>query len=82
MTDNDKTIEEATAAILPFESWERLTGESGTAYAAFCAFRDYGPERNIRRAVETASAGNDGETGTEKGKVVYDKSQALFFKSV
>jgi hypothetical protein len=28
MTDIDKTIEEAKAAVLPFESWERLTGES------------------------------------------------------
>jgi hypothetical protein len=37
---------------MPFESWERLPGESGPAYAAFCAFRDYGPERNIRKAVE------------------------------
>jgi hypothetical protein len=54
MTDIDKTIEEAKAAILPFESWERLTGESGAAYAAFCSYRDYGPDRNIRRAVEAA----------------------------
>jgi hypothetical protein len=54
MTDIDKTIEEAKAAVLPFESWERLTGESSAAYAAFCAYRDYGPERNIRRAMETA----------------------------
>jgi hypothetical protein len=52
MTDMDKAIEEARAAVLPFESWERLPGESGAAYAAFCAFRDYGPERNIRKAVE------------------------------
>jgi hypothetical protein len=52
MTDIDKTIEEAKAAILPFESWERLTGESGRAYAAFCAYRDFGPDRNIRRAAE------------------------------
>jgi hypothetical protein len=52
MTDIDKTIEEAKAAVLPFESWERLTGESGAAYAAFCAYRDYGPDRNIRKAVE------------------------------
>jgi hypothetical protein len=52
MTDMDKAIEEARAAVLPFESWERLPGESGLAYAAFCAFRDYGPERNIRKAVE------------------------------
>jgi hypothetical protein len=50
MTDMDKAIEEARAAVMPFESWERLPGESGLAYAAFCAFRDYGPERNIRKA--------------------------------
>ncbi|GHU63603.1 hypothetical protein FACS189445_6840 [Spirochaetia bacterium] len=54
MTDMDKVIEEAKAAVMPFESWERLTGESGAAYAAFCAFRDLGLERNIRRAVEAA----------------------------
>jgi hypothetical protein len=62
MTDMDKAIEEAwhrdaLAAVMPAnlrfdESWERLPGESGLAYAAFCAFRDYGPERNIRKAVE------------------------------
>jgi hypothetical protein len=54
MTDIDKVIEEAKAAVLPFESWERLTGESGAAYAAFCAYRDYGPDRNIRKAAEAA----------------------------
>jgi hypothetical protein len=59
MTDIDKTIEEAKAATLPFESWERLAGESGGAYAAFCFYRDYGPERNIRRAVEAVCAGTD-----------------------
>jgi hypothetical protein len=53
MTDFDKVIEEAKAAILPYESWERLPGESGKAYAAFSAFRDYGPNRNIRKAVES-----------------------------
>ncbi|MFP3041335.1 hypothetical protein LQZ19_05880 [Treponema primitia] len=52
MTDIEKTIEEARAAVLPFESWERLTGESGAAYAAFCVYRDFGAERNIRKAVE------------------------------
>jgi hypothetical protein len=52
MTDMDKAIEEARAAVLPFESWERLPGESGLTYSAFRAFRDYGPERNIRKAVE------------------------------
>jgi hypothetical protein len=54
MTDIDKAIEEAKAAVMPFESWERLTGESGAAYVAFCAFRDLGLERNIRRAVDSA----------------------------
>jgi len=52
MTDFEKAIEQAKAEVLPFESWERLPGESGAAYAAFCAYRDYGPERNIRKAVE------------------------------
>jgi hypothetical protein len=54
MTDIEKVIEEARAAALPFESWERLPGESAGAYFAFCAYRDYGAERNIRRAVEAA----------------------------
>jgi hypothetical protein len=53
MTDIDKTLDEAKAAVLPFESWERLAEESALAYAAFCAYRDYGPDRNIRKAVET-----------------------------
>ena len=37
--------------MLPFESWERLTKESTGAFAAFCAFRDLGPDRNIRKAI-------------------------------
>jgi hypothetical protein len=51
MTDMDKAVEEGRGALLPFESWERLPGESSAAYAAFCAFRDFGPERNVRRVV-------------------------------
>ena len=53
-TDIDRAIEEAKADSLPFESWERLAGESSAAFAAFCAFRDFGPERNIRKAVDSA----------------------------
>ena len=53
MTGFDKAIEEAKADMLPFESWERLAGESSSAFAAFCAFRDFGPERNIRKAVDS-----------------------------
>ena len=52
MTDIDKVIKEAKEAVLPFLSWEQLTGESSAAYSAFCAFRDYGPERSILKAVE------------------------------
>jgi len=54
MTDFDKVIEEAKAAVLPFESWERLPGESAAAFAAFCSFRDFGADRNIRKAVDSA----------------------------
>ena len=59
MTDIDRAIEEAwpvsaSSELLPFESWERLDGESGVAYSAFCAFRDYGMDRNIRKAVDAA----------------------------
>jgi hypothetical protein len=56
MTDMDKVLEEAGAAVMPFESWEQLPGESGRAYTAFCAFRDLGPERNIRKACQFRSA--------------------------
>ena len=66
MTDIDKAIEEAKASVLPFESWERLPGESGAAYSAFCAYRDYGPERNIRKAVETAEK-DEGKRGKRYG---------------
>jgi hypothetical protein len=66
MTDIDKTIEEVKAVALPFESWERLQGESGAAYAAFCAYRDYGPERNIRKAVEKDCAEKNETARVEK----------------
>jgi hypothetical protein len=52
MTDFDKAIEEAKKEMLPFESWERLAGETSAAFSAFRSFRDLGSERNIRRAVE------------------------------
>jgi len=54
MTGIDKAIEEAKTDMMPFESWERLTGESSGAFAAFCSFRDLGAERNIRKAVESS----------------------------
>jgi ribosomal protein S3AE len=53
MTDMDKAIENVMADNLPFESWERLKGETSAAFAAFCAYRDCGLERNIRKAVES-----------------------------
>jgi hypothetical protein len=53
MTDMDKAIEAAKADMMPFESWERLPGESGAAFSAFCAFRDCGLDRSIRKAIES-----------------------------
>jgi hypothetical protein len=53
MTDMHEAIEAAKADILPYESWEKIPGETALAFAAFCIFRDLGAERNIRKAVET-----------------------------
>ncbi|MDR2899940.1 MAG: hypothetical protein LBV20_00265 [Treponema sp.] len=69
MSDIDKTIEDAKSEVLPFESWERLDGESASAFAAFCAFRDFGLERNIRKAVESSLA----KAGIEKDSTVCAK---------
>jgi hypothetical protein len=67
MTDFDKAIEEAKKEMLPYESWERLAGESSAAFAAFCSFRDCGAERNIRKAVDSAlNSGEKDETKREK----------------
>jgi hypothetical protein len=75
MTDMDKAVEEAwrrdaLAAVMPFESWEQLPGETGRAYAAFRAFRDGGPERTIRRAAVRYAEGLEfdgrGGGGTER----------------
>jgi hypothetical protein len=52
MMDFKKAIEEAKASMLPYESWEQLPGETGKAFAAFCAYRDLGLERSIKKAVE------------------------------
>jgi surfactin synthase thioesterase subunit len=54
MTDINQIIEEVQAETMPFESWERLSGESSGAFLAFCFYRDLGLERNIRKAVEIA----------------------------
>jgi hypothetical protein len=50
--DMKKTLADVRVNLLPFECWEKLPGESAASFAAFCAFRDYGPDRNIKRAVE------------------------------
>jgi hypothetical protein len=62
MTDIDKIIDEAwhqdgLTELLPFKCWERLTGEKGEAFTAFCKYRDFGSERNIRKAVEAVYKG-------------------------
>jgi hypothetical protein len=37
MTDIDKVIEQAKADMLPYESWERLAGESSRGWRSFYA---------------------------------------------
>jgi len=59
MNEIDNVIDEAVKEMLPFESWERLTGESSAAFSAFCSFRDLGAERNIRKAVESVEKNQD-----------------------
>jgi hypothetical protein len=56
VTDFEKCYNNVKADLLPFESWERLAGESSAAYAAFCVFRDYGAERNIKRAAASVES--------------------------
>jgi hypothetical protein len=34
-----------------YETWEKQNEESSLAFTAFCAFRDFGPERNIKKVV-------------------------------
>jgi hypothetical protein len=68
MADFEKAFEEAKSNIMPFESWERLPKEGSAAFAAFCAFRDLGAERNMRKAVESA----------KKDKTVQTKSYGLW----
>jgi hypothetical protein len=53
MTEIDHVIDEVKKDVLPYESWERLTGESSMAFAAFCVYRDLRAERSIRKAVES-----------------------------
>jgi hypothetical protein len=62
MTDFEKCYTEAKNTMLPFESWERLAGESAAAFAAFCTFRDYGAERNIKRALASVECDSSMQT--------------------
>jgi hypothetical protein len=84
MTGIDKVIEEvwpreASKEMLPFESWERLKGESSAAFAAFCVFRDVGPERNIRKAVDSVLRNIEkDETRLEKRYGVWRNWSTLF----
>jgi len=56
-TDSCKTLPDNENSPLldtmVFESWEKLQGESCLAFNAFCAFRDFGPERNIKKVVSS-----------------------------
>ena len=54
MKGNRKGKEEETAlelAEMTFENWTRQKGETALAFSAFCAFRDFGPGRNIKQVL-------------------------------
>ena len=68
MTEAQRAIKEAKAEILPFESWERLTGESSAAFAAFCVFRDFGVDRNIRKAIDSMEKNDVAQTGFARSR--------------
>jgi hypothetical protein len=53
MPDIDKIIEEAKSSLLPFESWERLPGESGALLIAAQA-------ASMRRFARTGISGLNG----------------------
>jgi hypothetical protein len=67
MNEAPELYEDIKKELLPFESWERLTGESAAAYAAFRTYRDYGADRNIRKAVEADCKKQHGEY--DQGKI-------------
>jgi len=67
VNDNEKLFERVKESLLPFESWEKLPKESAAAFAAFRVFRDYGSERNIKKAV--AAAENEVSKQTKKYRV-------------
>jgi hypothetical protein len=56
--DNEKLFDKVKDNLLYFNCWEKLPKESSAAFAAFCVFRDYGSERNIKRAVEVSESDN------------------------
>jgi len=37
--------------IMPFFTWEQQKGESALAFSAFCTFRDFGHNRNIKKVL-------------------------------
>jgi hypothetical protein len=39
MTEFDKVYEQAVNDVLPFESWERLSGESAAAFSSFTTLK-------------------------------------------
>jgi hypothetical protein len=72
--DNEKLFDKVKDNLLPFEYWEKLSKERAASFAAFCVFRDYGSDRNIKRAVETI-----GSDKTKQIKNPRRKQRGIFF---
>jgi hypothetical protein len=70
MRDIEKIMNDIRAEILPLESWERLPGETAGAYAAFCAYRDFGSGRKIKAAVLASLKGIENINGVNENAVI------------
>jgi len=54
MTDSGPgfPLENAPVTAERADSWERMRGETNPAWNAFCAYRDFGAERSIKKVLE------------------------------
>jgi len=58
------TFNDTAADVMPVETWDKLPNETLKAYEAFCFFKGYDGDRNIRKAVDAFEE----KKGKKKGR--------------